>query len=117
MADIDTTQDAPQQTPEVTNIHKALSGLDLLREKVKSNGDLSGRLRQMEADLNDLRRQSTSTPAIDPRMIEAVKKQNARIEKIESVQQDLIAALSALNNKTYDLERLIQALGSITDGL
>ena len=98
-------------------ITRALSGLEILKEKVRSHADLNARLREMEASVTEMRRQSTNLPQIDPKIVEAIKKSNSRIEKIESNQADLIAALSAINNKVYDLERLIAALGSINDGI
>lgn len=109
------SDEAPPPTNTPTD--RALTGLELLKDKIRANADLSQRLRDMEASMVDLKRQSTQLPSIDPKIVEAIKKLSSRIDTIETNQKDLISALTEINNKVYDLERLIQALGSVCDGI
>ena len=107
----------PQSDQPNENVERALSGLEALRERVRANADLSQRLRDLEASVNDIRRQSAAVPPIDPQVRSAVQKINARIEKLEQMTQGLLEALTVINSKQSDMERLLAAFSQITDGV
>lgn len=103
-----------QPTASLNAVDHALTGIDRIRERIRAHGDLQARLGDLETQLNDMRRSSMATPSIDPGALKnAFSKLEARVKKSEELTAGLLDALTAINAKQHDLERLIHALGAI----
>ena len=110
-----TQHHAPDQSAAIATA--AVSGIESLKARLKQHADLAQRLRELEGQVDSVRRQSAAPAVVDSRVVDAIKKANARLDSLEKLTTGLLEALSAMSDQYKGLERVVHALSQCGDGL